>query len=205
MSAQRQSTGRPLARIYDAAYASVPNWEIGRPQRAFVQLLNAGLIRSPVLDVGCGTGELSLFLARNGHQVLGIDLSMVAIQQARDKARWRRVSAEFVVWDALHLSAFKESNLSFQTVVDSAMLHILGDRERDLFIDALGDIVPSGGLYYVLGDARRSAGDMYGITPSEIQRRFEKANGWEMLFVHPTVFERRWSSNPAYFIGVQRR
>jgi 2-polyprenyl-3-methyl-5-hydroxy-6-metoxy-1,4-benzoquinol methylase len=51
-----------------------------RPQRAFVQLLNAGLIRSPVLDVGCGTGELSMFLARNGYQVLGVDLSGVAIE-----------------------------------------------------------------------------------------------------------------------------
>lgn len=78
---------RPLAHVYDAAYAGGPNGDIGRPQRAFVRLLDAGLIRSPVLDVGCGTGELSLFLARQGYDWLGVDLSQLAIQQATEKAR----------------------------------------------------------------------------------------------------------------------
>lgn len=197
--------GRPIAHVYDAAYAGVPNWDIGRPQRAFVQLLDAGLVRSPVLDVGCGTGELSLFLARHGFDVLGIDLSSTAIRQARDKASWRRIAANFLVWDALELSELRAANLSFRTVVDSAMLHILGDRERDLFVEGLGDVLVSGGLYCVLGDARRTEGELYGITTAEIRERFREADGWEVAFSYGTVFERRWSSNPAYFVGVRRR
>jgi SAM-dependent methyltransferase len=205
MSVPTPAVERPVAHVYDAAYAGVPNWDIGRPQRAFVGLLDGGLVRSPVLDVGCGTGELSLFLARHGHEVLGIDLSPMAIQRARDKARWRRVTATFLVWDALDISRFKAADLSFRTVVDSAMFHVLGDRERDRFITGLGDVLVSGGLYCVLGDARRTEHDIYGITPEEIQRRFRDAGGWDVSFVYPTTFERRWSSNPAYFIGVQRQ
>lgn len=204
MSAPPSAPERPVAHVYDAAYAGVPNWDIGRPQQAFVRLLDAGLVRSPVLDVGCGTGELSLFLARHGHDVLGIDLSTTAIRQAKEKARWRRVAADFLVWDALDVSRFGEVNLSFKTIVDSAMLHILGDRERDRFIDGLGDVLASGGLYCVLGDARRTEREIYGITLGEIRDRFRKADGWKVLFALPTVFERRWSSNRAYFIGVQR-
>ena len=204
MSRPATGTNRPMAHVYDAAYASVPNWDIGRPQRAFVQLLDAGLVRSPVLDVGCGTGELSLFLARHGHDVLGIDLSAKAIQQAKEKAGWRRIDADFLVWDALELSRFKTAKLSFRTVVDSAMLHILADWERDRFIDGLGDVLVSGGLYCVLGDARQAGRTGYGITPAEINDRFRAADGWKVVFVYSTVFERRWSSNPAYFIGVQR-
>nr|ASK38315.1 hypothetical protein [Halorubrum lacusprofundi] len=36
------------------------------------------------------------------------------------------------------------------------MPHILGDRERDRFIDGFGDVLDSGGLYCMLGDARRT-------------------------------------------------
>lgn len=195
---------RPMRHVYDAAYAGVPNWDIGRPQRPFVQLVDAGLVESPVLDVGCGTGELAMFLARYGHRVLGIDLSELAITQAREKARWRRIDAEFLVWDALALDRLAAAGLSFRTVVDSAMLHILGDRERDRFVDGLGAVVPRGGLYCVLGDARRSKSDVYGITPGEIRRRFREVDGWEVEFAFETSFERRWSSNPAYFVGVRR-
>jgi hypothetical protein len=85
------------------------------------------------------------------------------------------------------------------------MFHILGDRERDQFISGLGDIVQRGGLYCVLGDARSDRRTVYGLTPDELRTRFEDAGGWEVVFAYRTLFERRWSSNPAYFVGVQRQ
>jgi len=197
---------RPLAHVYDAAYAGAPNWDIGRPQRAFVRLADAGLIRGPVLDVGCGTGELTLFLARRGHEVLGIDLSGLAIRQAREKARWRQIRAAFLHWDALDLRGLAALGFSFRTVVDSAMFHVLGDSERDRLVDELAAILPRGGRYFVLGDARRGDRRRYGITPGEIRDRFADTPGeWEVVLARETVFERRWSSNPAYLVGVERR
>lgn len=205
MSAAGCRAQRPIAHVYDAAYAGVPNWDIGRPQRPFVGLLDAGLVRSPVLDVGCGTGELSLFVARHDHDVLGIDLSELAIRQASEKARWRRIPARFLVWDALNLPELRRAGLSFRTVLDSAMFHILGDAERDRFVEGLGEIVPSGGLYCVLGDARFDEHGIYGLTPAELRVRFADRDGWDVIFATETVFERRWSSNPAYFVVIQRR
>jgi 2-polyprenyl-3-methyl-5-hydroxy-6-metoxy-1,4-benzoquinol methylase len=157
-----------------------------------------------VLDVGCGTGELAMFLARQGHDVLGIDLSRRAIQRAREKARGRRIGAEFAVWDALDLGSLARSGFRFDTVVDSAMFHVLGDAERDRFVDGLAQVIPRGGHYYVLGDARRVEGDVYGISPAELRRRFG-GDEWIVEFAIPAGFQRRWSSNPAYFVSVRRQ
>jgi 2-polyprenyl-3-methyl-5-hydroxy-6-metoxy-1,4-benzoquinol methylase len=195
---------RPITHVYDAAYSGVPNWDIGRPQRPFVWLAESGLIRGPVLDVGCGTGELAMYLARRGHDVLGVDLSALAIRQATEKARWRGIRARFLVWDALDLSRLADAGLAFRTVVDSAMLHVLGDAERDRFVAGLDAVVAPGGLYCVLGDARRDGRTPYGITPTEIRRRFARIDGWEVVFDFETRFERRWSANPAYFVGVRK-
>ena len=195
---------RPLSHVYDAAYTGVPNWDIGRPQAAFVALAESGRIRGPVLDVGCGTGELALFLARQGHEVLGIDLSPRAVEQARAKARGRRIDADFAVWDALDLGGLASAGFSFPTVVDSAMFHVLGAAEREQFVDGLAEIVPSGGHYYVLGDARRVAGDAYGVTPAELRERFAGPD-WVVEFAVPARFQRQWSSNPGYFVAVRRR
>ena len=79
-------------------------WEIGRPQSAFVSLAQSQQIRSPVLDVGCGTGENALYLASLGLDVNGIDSARAAIETARDKARVRHVRANFRVVDALDLA-----------------------------------------------------------------------------------------------------
>ncbi len=55
---------------------------------AWLDLLGrlAGPAPKRVLDVGCGTGFLSLLLAELGHRVTGIDLSAQMLEQARKKA-----------------------------------------------------------------------------------------------------------------------
>jgi 2-polyprenyl-3-methyl-5-hydroxy-6-metoxy-1,4-benzoquinol methylase len=53
-----------------------------------------------VLDVGCGTGSLSILLAELGHNVTGIDLSPSMISHAQAKAATHGFQIEFHVMDA---------------------------------------------------------------------------------------------------------
>jgi 2-polyprenyl-3-methyl-5-hydroxy-6-metoxy-1,4-benzoquinol methylase len=56
--------------------------------------------KATILDVGCGTGSLSVILARLGHRVTGIDLSPSMISLARSKAVTLGLEVEFHVMDA---------------------------------------------------------------------------------------------------------
>jgi 2-polyprenyl-3-methyl-5-hydroxy-6-metoxy-1,4-benzoquinol methylase len=94
---------------WEDAYKTVPPWDVGRPQPAFVELVRAGeLGKHKVLDVGCGTGENALYLASNGFSVSGVDLSDRAIAAARAKAVERRLNIDFRTGNALSLE-FKDS------------------------------------------------------------------------------------------------
>ena len=53
-----------------------------------------------ILDVGCGAGFFTVLLAREGHQVTGIDLTPDMIRNARQLAEEENVSCEFQVMDA---------------------------------------------------------------------------------------------------------
>ncbi|WP_439657352.1 class I SAM-dependent methyltransferase [Lentzea sp. HUAS TT2] len=57
---------------------------------------------SSVVDLGCGTGSLSVLLAEAGHDVHGLDLSAQMVNAARAKASSAGVAVEFVVGDAAH-------------------------------------------------------------------------------------------------------
>jgi len=48
---------------FDSAYRGTPPWDIGRPQPAIERLADNGQITGLVLDVGCGTGEHTIYLS----------------------------------------------------------------------------------------------------------------------------------------------
>jgi SAM-dependent methyltransferase len=57
-----------------------------------------------ILDVGCGTGWTTLFLAESGYKPFGVSLAPAEIQIARDRARRWGSQAEFAVADMEYLT-----------------------------------------------------------------------------------------------------
>lgn len=52
-----------------------------------------------VLDVGCGAGRNSLYLAEQGHRVTGVDISEQALARARQSASERNLAIQFESMD----------------------------------------------------------------------------------------------------------
>ena len=88
-----------------ATFDAEPDHGLGHPVvlAAWTKLLQRWQPAPPaqILDIGCGTGSLSLVLARLGHHVTGIDLSPKMIAQAKAKAEQARVDIEFEVMGAV--------------------------------------------------------------------------------------------------------
>jgi SAM-dependent methyltransferase len=70
--------------------------EYGAGMEVFQRLLPDG---GHVLDLGCGAGWTSEFLARAGYEVLGVDISEHMIDMARQRVERAGVPAHFVVAD----------------------------------------------------------------------------------------------------------
>lgn len=73
-----------LAFIYDLLMADVPykQW-----LQFFQREIAAYNIKgNRVLDIGCGTGEFTIMLAKNGYEVTGVDISTEMLMVAREKA-----------------------------------------------------------------------------------------------------------------------
>jgi ubiquinone/menaquinone biosynthesis C-methylase UbiE len=82
-----------------------------------------------ILDIGTGTGFLSIMLAEIGYRVVGLDLSEEMIGRARKKARNRGVEVEFKPGDAENLPF---GTGSFDAIVNRAVLWTLPDPKKAL-------------------------------------------------------------------------
>ena len=144
----------PPSTFEDTYRRGEPPWVIDQPQPAVVDLERAGALTGPVLDLGCGTGEHTILLARLGYRVLGADAAPAAVERARERAHAAGVAAEFTVADAMGPAALGR----FATVLDSALFHVFGADDRARYARALTDVVDPGGRVIVLALSTRGPG-----------------------------------------------
>src|SRR5438270_3605232 len=135
----------PDRSTFESAYAGQAPWDIGRQQKAFLDV--ADRITGSVLDAGCGTGENALFFASRGQKITGIDFLEEPITRARRKATERGLSATFLVIDALALQDLPEV---FDSVIDSGLFHVFSDEDRKLYVGGLATVVKPGGELFLL-------------------------------------------------------
>jgi SAM-dependent methyltransferase len=154
----------------DSAGSGGPPWNIGGPQPALARVLD-GASGPKVLDVGCGTGDLAIALARRGYEVTAVDISAVAIDTARAKAAREGLAVHFEVQDATALSL---PSAPFDSVFDSGLLHSLnrrGRREVDAYLAQLPELAAPGGTVFVLA-VSLDASEGWGLTEDFLRARF---------------------------------
>jgi len=203
--------GEDATRWWDEAYDEGAPWDTGRPQPAIEDLVESGLVRGRVLDVGCGTGTHARHLAARGHPVTAVDFSARAVELARLKADERALDVTVRRADALDLDP---SLGPFETVVDTGLFHTFEPAERTAYATSLARVLEPGGRVFVLAFSDRidalheDAPDGPGapmpnlVSPPDFEAAF--ADGWRIEWVREEPFETSLRTVPGYLASVVR-
>ena len=119
--------------MYDLLYRFGAPWE-GDPRSELVGLVESGRLNPSsmprAIDLGCGSGANSVFLAEHGFDVTGVDFSPVALRKAAALAAEHGVSPTFVQGD-LTARPIHGVDGRFNLVVDYGTLDDLKGARRD--------------------------------------------------------------------------
>jgi methyl halide transferase len=124
-------------------------WDIGKPDFNLIQTVTATPIAPcKALDIGCGTGDNTIWLAQQNFPVLGIDTSEIAIEKAKEKALKANVQCTFMVMDFL-TGRIEEAPFGF--AFDRGCFHALkSDKERNSFAKNVNAHLEKDGLWLSL-------------------------------------------------------
>ncbi|MEW6521515.1 MAG: class I SAM-dependent methyltransferase [Thermodesulfobacteriota bacterium] len=161
-------------------------WELHRPDYNLIEMVrDYHIAPGPALDIGCGTGNNTIWLARHGFAATGCDVTEIAVRQAMAKAAQAQVACTFLRLDFLKDAV---AGGPFAFLFDRGCFHSFdsaGDRRR--FAEKAASLLRQEGLWLSLvgnrdeiressGPPRRSALDIISAVEPFFEIQLLKSN-----------------------------
>jgi len=168
-------------------------WEEPIATEALVRLLHEfdPTKRLKAVDMGCGEGRDSIFLAKEGFDVTAIDASPSAIMRAHNWVKDEGLVIDFIVADVTNLPIKDEI---YHFAINAGCLHMIIDqRARDKHLREAYRALKREGIYFScnLGvDESTSFEDFYrktGKKPGELVKRKIRVQGEEKEIYLPII------------------
>ena len=122
----------------------------GAPNRALVTAV-AGLDPGRALDLGCGEGGDSVWLAEQGWQVTAVDIAATAIARAQRFATSRHTPQDRISWLVEDLSSWQPTE--YYDLVSACFLQSPIDFPRTAVLQRAASAVAPGGHLLIVGHA----------------------------------------------------
>ena len=206
MAASRQRTFRRWFFTLSYWLGRAP-WDTGISPPELVRTVEGAgpewLAPGRALDLGCGTGTNSLYLARHGWEVTGIDFAAPAIVSARRKRAQAGAltgTTRFLRGDVTHLERLALSG-SYSLIFDLGCFHGLAPEGRPDYAAGVARVSAPGTLLLMYAFAPAAspeqAGGAPGITAEDLAAVFAPA--WHVEHIE-TGHERRGRSSAWYWL-----
>lgn len=152
-----------------------------------------------VLELACGSGRITIPLARKGYQVTGVDVSQDMLDIMESKlGRNLRERIQLIKDDVTVLSKVKEK---YNLVILPATTIRLLDTDLELFINHIYDYVEDGG--YFIFDFRDLLGSMEGIVEGDmVTHSYTKNDEFNVVFVQEQCDCVNMKSKTNYYINT---
>ena len=129
---------------------------------------NPPLPAATALDLGCGTGDNSIYLAKNGWRVTGVDFVAKAVEKARAKAAAVGVDIRFEQADVTRLCE-EGIGSNFALIVDNGCLHGMNDEDRYDYVREVTAAAAADARLLLVEFVRGGSYGVPGINPDEVR------------------------------------
>ena len=209
-----------MTREMEDIYQNIPPdripWNIEEPPDALVRLVESGkLLPCRTIDFGCGAGNYAVWLARQGFEVTGIDISPSAIDLARKNAARQGVGCTFIVADVL--MDLREVDGLFDFGFDWELLHHIFPDDCPRYMATVARLIRPGGKYLSVcfheDDPQFGGSGKYRTTPigtvlyfsSEEELRDLYSPYFRILDLRAVTVSGKWGDHVANYGFMERK
>ncbi len=156
-------------RVFKQLYKSAQKpedlpWHEADPPKLLVAALDQRAVAGTALDVGCGSGTYSIYMAERGYQVTAIDFMPQAISMLQ-----RRIAGGGLSIDAIQADVgLWQASHPYDLVLDVGCLHTPGTIELDAYKNQLLSWLAPGGDFILLHFGRRAWWDWWPMGPKRV-------------------------------------
>ncbi|APR82362.1 Hypothetical protein A7982_07711 [Minicystis rosea] len=176
---------------FDRAYRQpITFWGDVRIPKEVTELSRRGAPRR-VLELGCGVGRFTRYMAKQGLRATGVDFSPVAIEKAKARVAGDESKPDFLVGDVTHLEALRDP---FDIAFDVGCFHCLDREGQRGYVAELNRLLVPGGalLIWALDDSpsdlrlspavmKATFAPSFDLESAESSRRRLAASHWYWL------------------------
>ncbi|KKR21688.1 MAG: hypothetical protein UT50_C0005G0022 [Candidatus Moranbacteria bacterium GW2011_GWA2_39_41] len=124
-----------------------PQGDVLRFLKFFKKQTGHKIFNLRVLDLGCGTGRNSNYLATLGNTICGLEISPTALAIAQKRAQDLQVSVQYLEQSIGEKYPFADN--SFNMILDVTSSNALNEKERKIYLQEMDRTLQSEGYLFV--------------------------------------------------------